>query len=227
MPINQLALDIETVPVQPLTGYSKNVQEKVMEKIERRQDRNADFDYTYFASIHGDFGKIICISLGYLTDDYSIKLKSLSGDKEFDILREFNDLIANQNGVFIHYNGLNFDIPFILQRMTYHGLRPANGRFTNLRRYSADPHFDVMMQYYNWDMQKVLPLGILAELHGLPSPKEDLSGDKVYEAYQKGEWDRIIRYCEYDTATVLNLWRKLFQFQPVVPLEKYIFTKQS
>ncbi len=220
-----LGLDIETVPAFPLTDYSLVIQDKIQEKISRQQERNPDFDYNYFASIHGDFGKIICISLGYVAEDESIRLKSIYGDDEYQILQEFNHIIAGHNGIFIHYNGLNFDIPFILQRMAHHGIAPANRRFTDLRRYSTDPHFDVMMQYYNWDMQKVLPLGILAELHGLPSPKEELSGSKVFQAYQEGEWDRIKHYCEFDTATTLNLWRKLFQFQPVIPLEKYQFSK--
>ena len=225
MPIKHLALDIETVPANPLSDYSKTIQQKVNEKIKQRQERNADFDYNYFASIHGDFGKIICISLGYVAEDESIRLKSLIGDDEAQLLNEFNRLIENHQGIFIHYNGLNFDIPFILQRMSHHGISLSNPRFGDLRRYSSDPHFDVMMQYYNWDMQKVLPLGILAELHGLPSPKEDLSGNEIYQAYQEGEWKRIRHYCEFDTATTLNLWWKIFQHQPAIPLEKYRFSE--
>ncbi len=226
MALTHLGLDIETVPAFPLADYSEVVQIKIQEKISRQQERNPDFDYNYFASIHGDFGKIICISLGYIAEDESIRLKSIYGDDEFQILQEFNSIIEKHSGIFIHYNALNFDIPFILQRMAHHGIAPANRRFSDLRRYATDPHFDVMMQYYNWDMQKVLPLGILAELHGLPSPKEELSGSNVFQAYQKGEWKRIKHYCEFDTATTLNLWRKLFQFQPVIPLERYLFSQK-
>ena len=227
MSLNHLALDIETVPVRPLSEYSDAVQEKVNKKIVRIQERNPDFDYDYFASTHGDFGKIICISLAYIDGDESIRLKSLSGDDEHKILNDFNGIIERHQGIFIHYNGLNFDIPFILQRMAHHGIMPSGRRFTNLRRFSTEPHFDVMMVYYNWDMQKVLPLGILAELHGMPSPKEDLSGDKVFEAYKKGEWKRIKRYCEFDTATTLNLWRKLFKYKPVIQFGNYNFSNDK
>ena len=219
-----LALDIETVPVKKFSEYSEAVQMKIQEHIDRHQERNSDFNYEYFASIHGDFGKIICISLGYIGETHDIRLKSLSGDNESELLSDFNKVIDKHSGTYIHYNGLNFDIPFIIQRMSYHGIAPASRSFTNLRRYSADPHFDVMMQYYNWDLSRALPLGILAELQGLPSPKEELSGDKVFEAYQKGEWERIVRYCEFDTATTLNLWRKLFLHQPIISAEKYLFT---
>ncbi len=219
-----LALDIETVPAADLSEYSEAVQEKVQQKIARVQERNPDFDFNYFASTHGDFGKIICISMGYITGE-KIKLKSLYGHDEHAILEEFNQITASIRGVFIHYNGLNFDIPFILQRMAHHNIAPLSDRFTNLRRYSTDYHFDLMMIYYNWDMQKVLPLGVLAELHGIPSPKEDLSGDKVLQAYRNNEWERIVRYCEFDVATTLNLWNKIYNNEPLIDVDGYVFSE--
>jgi len=108
--------------------------------------------------------------------------------------------------------------------MAHHGLTPANQRFTNLRRFSSDPHFDVMMIYYNWDMQKVLPLEIIAELYDLTNPKTDLTGAMVYEAYKKEEWKKIQHYCEFDTATVLNLWWKIFQHEAPIHQKNYIFS---
>ncbi len=220
---DHLAFDIETVPAADLSEYSEAVQEKIRQKIERQQERNPDFNFQYFASTHGDFGKIICISMGYISGE-QIKLKSLYGHDEQGILEEFNQVCRGINGVFIHYNGINFDAPFILQRMAHHNIRPANERFKQLRRYANDPHFDVMMAYYNWDFQKVLSLGILAELHGVPSPKEDLSGDRVYQAYLNNEWERIVRYCEFDVATTLNLWNKLFRYEPLIGEENYEFS---
>lgn len=220
---DHLAFDIETVPAADLSEYSEAVQEKVKQKVERLQERNPDHDFQYFASTHGDFGKIICISMGYLSGE-KIKLKSLYGHDEHAILEEFNQVCKTITGIFIHYNGLNFDVPFVLQRMAHHGIKPSNERFKQLRRFYTEPHFDLMMAYYNWDFQKVLSLGTLAELHGIPSPKEDLSGDKVYQAYLKNEWGRIVRYCEFDVATTLNLWSKVFRYEPVIGEENYQFS---
>jgi hypothetical protein len=222
--VKHIALDIETVPAANLEEYSETIRDKIAQKLERIQERNPDFDFKYFASTHGDFGKIICISLGYIQDGEYIKLKSIYGHDEYSILEEFNKIIGEFSGLYIHYNGLNFDIPFILQRMAHHGVRPANYQFTNLRRFSTDPHFDIMMWYYNWDMSKVLPLGVLAELHNIPSPKEDLSGDKVYQAYKNNEWARICEYCERDVATTLNLWNKLYNYSPIIPESNYILS---
>lgn len=219
---DHIALDIETVPAADLSEYSEAIQEKIQAKIDRQKERNPDFDFKYFASTHGDFGKIVCISLGYVHGE-RIKLKSLFGHDEQEILEQFNKIAANTK-TFIHYNGLGFDMPFILQRMAHHGIKPAGNRMTNLRRFSSDPQFDLMMMYYNWDFSKVMSLGILAELHGMPSPKEDLSGDKVYAAYLENEWERIVRYCEFDVATTLNLWNKIYRYQPRMTVEQYDFS---
>ncbi|MFZ0389090.1 MAG: ribonuclease H-like domain-containing protein [Calditrichia bacterium] len=220
-----LAFDVETIPAYPLEHYSETIQNKLNEKISRIQQNKPDFSYEYFAATHGDFGKIICISLAYLHSSGQIRLKSIFGEDEGSILEQFNSIIKDHPGIFIHYNGLNFDAPFILQRMAHHNMAITNPRFANLRRFCTEPHFDVMMVYYNWDMTRVLPLGILAELHRMPSPKEDLSGGQVLAAYQNGEWNRIVRYCEFDTATTLNLWYKLYIKQQLIPFEEYCFTE--
>ncbi|MBN2366974.1 MAG: 3'-5' exonuclease, partial [Calditrichaeota bacterium] len=95
---SHLALDIETVPVKELNEYSPIIKEKVLSRIERAQDRDPEFSYEYFASIHADFGKIVCISLGYISDDDDIRLKSFSGDDEYQILIEFNKIVDKHQG---------------------------------------------------------------------------------------------------------------------------------
>ncbi len=81
---DHLALDIETVPAADISEYVESIQEVVQKKIEKQQERNPDYDFKYFASTHGDFGKIVCISLGYISGE-KIKLKSLcSHDRIYD-----------------------------------------------------------------------------------------------------------------------------------------------
>jgi len=223
--VNHLCFDIETVPAREIDAYSDSVQAKIQEKLDKLQSRGSTSTYEYFASTHGDFGKIICISVGFIHGD-TIRLKSFFGTDEAEILKSFNALL-NKTSTFVHYNGLNFDVPFILQRMAHHRIPLSNPDFANLRRFSTTPHFDVMMQYYNWDMTRVLPLGILAELHGLPSPKKDLSGDQVLEAYRQERWKEIVHYCEFDVATTLNLYRLVTTHKDPIPLENYKFSEDA
>lgn len=211
-PIDHLAFDIETVPFKPLSQYSDSAQEQLTRRIARAAEHDPEMTYEKFASLNADLGRIICISIGSVHNG-KIHTKSFSGEDERAILMDFNEVMGRVDGPYIHYNGLGFDVPFILRRMCHHAMRPANPRFTNQKRYQYEPHLDVMGCYYNWDMRSTLPLGLLAETHGLPTPKADLSGDKVYGAYLNGEWDRIRRYCELDVATTLQLWRKVIRFE--------------
>jgi hypothetical protein len=211
--IDHLALDIETVPCKALEDYSPAAQEQLRRKIARAAESDPEMTYEKFASLNGDLGKIICISIGSIVNG-RIHTKSFCGEDERAILMDFNEVMGRVDGLFIHYNGLGFDVPFILRRMCHHGMRPANPRFANLKRYQYEPHLDVMMTYYNWDMRGSLSLGLLAEVHGLPTPKGDLSGEKIYGAYLNDEWERISRYCECDVATTINLWRKVIRFEP-------------
>jgi predicted PolB exonuclease-like 3'-5' exonuclease len=207
MKLDHLALDIETIPCRPLDEYSPSTQEALRRRIARASESDPDMTYEKFASLNGDLGRIICLSVGFVHDG-RIRTKSFLGEDERGILQDFNELIGRVEGPFIHYNGLGFDVPFILKRLSHHAMRPANPRFANTRRYQYEPHLDVMMTYHNWDLRGALPLGVLAEAHGLQTPKGDLGGDKVYAAYLAEEWERIRRYCESDVATTLNLWRK-------------------
>ena len=48
-------------------------------------------------------------------------------------------------------------------------------------------------------------LGHLCDLFGFPSPKDDLAGHKVNEAYWEEREEEIKVYCEKDVLAVANL----------------------
>jgi 3'-5' exonuclease len=220
MPLDHLAFDIETIPGKPVELYSEGARAIIDRKIARAAEYDPEMSFEKFASLNADFGRIICISVGYVRNG-RINLKSLCGDDERAILEEFNNIIAKVKGIFIHFNGLNFDAPFIMRRMRHHGISLANPDFANLRRYQESPHLDLMQSYYNWDARAMMPLGLLAEIHRLPSPKGDLNGSQVHAAYLREELSRISRYCEFDVATTLNLWRKAWLFEEALDCELY------
>ena len=226
MQAKYLSLDIETIPKADINDYPVEIQSYIQDKIEKQQERNSDFNYDFFASIDADFGKIICISLAiHDSNNNKIKMKSCISDDEKELLLEFNSIISKYDYLFIHYNGINFDIPFILKRLVYHNIKLGNKRFSQLRRFSSQPHFDLMQEWAFWDYQKIKSLEVMCYLHNIPSPKTVLHGSKVYETYQKGDWKSIQKYCEFDAATVLNLYLKIYHSFPVFTLDRYQFSE--
>src|SRR5690606_5612746 len=80
------------------------------------------------AGIWAEFGKIVCISAGFMTikgDIRQFRVTSFFGD-EVKILKDFSNLLANHFGHAQHllcgHNAKEFDIPFIARRMIIHGL---------------------------------------------------------------------------------------------------------
>jgi len=221
--ISHIALDIETIPNRPLNDYEPTIQEYIKRKLAKAQETDPGFTYEKFASLHPSFGRIICLSWGCIAESVNGEqialLKSYTGDEK-DILQELNRQFCNFRNTFVHYNGRSFDVPFILTRMRLLQIACPNPHFADLCQPNGWPHLDLMEYHANGDPTKRLPLVVLAALTGLPSPKHDLDGSTVFEAFQSGEIRRIARYCEWDVATTLNLLRYLIGGYAPVPPER-------
>ena len=94
---NILFLDIETVPeVENFTELSQDMQElyALKTQYQRKEEISAEEFYER-AGIWAEFGKIICISVGYFVNintERNFRVKSFSG-KESQILEEFKKLL--------------------------------------------------------------------------------------------------------------------------------------
>ena len=66
------------------------------------------------------------------------------------------------------------------------------------------------------DFKHYTSLRLLAKVLGIPSPKEDISGDQVREVYYSdNDLDRIIEYCQRDTITVAQIFLR-YRNQPIL-----------
>ncbi|HNG89975.1 MAG TPA: 3'-5' exonuclease, partial [Saprospiraceae bacterium] len=134
---NILFLDIETVPVQPdFDDLSDEMQElwgiKARNILRRPADEEIDGDelaatFTDRAGIYAEFGKIVCISVGFLTrqpgsDEPLLRLKSFANHTEAVALDDFSDLLGRhfnspEKFALCGHNIKEFDIPYICRRM--------------------------------------------------------------------------------------------------------------
>lgn len=124
---NVLFLDIETVP-ETYEHHQLSVETQLLweEKTRyQRQDESPE-DFYRKAGIWAEFGKIICISVGYFvpgTRDTQFRIKSFTG-QEADLLKEFKSLLQQhfnkKNQRLCAHNGKEFDFPYIARRMLKH-----------------------------------------------------------------------------------------------------------
>ena len=89
----------------------------------QRKDEFSGEEFYDRAGIWAEFGKIVCISVGFFVikgDIRNFRVTSFFGD-ETKILKDFNNLLNNHFGQPQHllcgHNAKEFDIPFIARRM--------------------------------------------------------------------------------------------------------------
>lgn len=220
-----VAFDIETVPARAFGDWPEQIRAYLERRIAKAQTADPSMDYGKFASINAAFGRIACIAVARVdeSDDgrEMIIARSFTGD-ETTLLEEFQDTFVRFDPLYVSFNGLAFDVPFVLARLRYLGLACRLRDFSDTRRFRHDPHCDLLEVLSNWDRSKAINLEVAAFLAGVPTPKAALDGSRVGEAFAQGRIEEICRYCERDVAATLNVHRRLILHQiPVHPSRCY------
>ena len=213
---NVLFLDIETVPeVGNWNELSTSWQELWAKKIEKQLGENETPEEFYGkrAGILAEFGKIICISCGIISEDNKIRLKSFYGDNETQILKEFNELVNGNyfrsNVILCAHNGKEFDFPFMARRMIINEIELPNALNLQGKKPWEIPHLDTMELWKFGDYKHYTSLNLLAAVLGIPTPKDDIDGSQVASVYYEDhDLERIKTYCEKDVLTVAQIFRK-------------------
>ena len=213
-----LFLDIETVPeyehYQELDEHTQGLWE-AKTSYKRKNEISAE-DYYSNAGIWAEFGKIICISVGYLVyrgSERKYRTTSFHGEEE-ELLRNFKNLVETHfdqpTHRFCAHNGKEFDFPYIARRMIIHGiLLPDKLNFFGKKPWEI-PHLDTMELWKFGDFKHYTSLVLLAHVLGIPSPKDDIDGSQVRDVfYEDKDLDRIITYCEKDTVTLAQVVLRL------------------
>jgi len=213
-----LFLDIETVPEKEHFQDLNDTKQELWEQKSRYQ-RKEEFTPEAFydrAGIWAEFGKIICISVGYFKqqgDSKNFRVTSFHG-KEENLLKEFKNLLNSHFNQAKHllcaHNGKEFDFPYIARRMIIHGVSlPYKLDLFGKKPWEV-PHLDTMDLWKFGDYKHYTSLKLMAHILGIASPKEDIDGSMVRDVfYNEKDIDRIIIYCEKDTVTVAQIVLKL------------------
>ena len=215
---NILFLDIETVPEH--ANFKELTEEKrVLWEQKTKYQRKEEFTPEEFydrAGIWAEFGKIICISVGYFVEKGNTKdfrVTSFYGD-EVNILTDFKKLLQEHFNLTKHllcgHNGKEFDFPYIARRMLINGIKLPYKLDLFGKKPWEIPHLDTMELWKFGDYKHFTSLKLLANILGIPSPKDDMDGSMVCDVYYKdNDLDRIVSYCELDVVTTAQVFLRL------------------
>lgn len=214
---NVLFIDIETVPqyvtFDDVPEHYKVLWDKKSAYIRKDEEQAADVYYK--AGIWAEFGRIICISAGFIFERDGIKtfrVKSFYNDDEAELLRGFKSLLVSffskkHRARLCGHNAKEFDFPYIARRMLINGIKlPQMLNVAGLKPWEI-PFLDTMELWKFGDYKHYTSLNLLSAIMGLPSPKDDIDGSQVAHVYYiDNDLPRIVRYCEKDTLAVAQLF---------------------
>src|SRR5690554_199495 len=129
---NILFLDIETASLvssfHELNPRLKAEWERKCKHFTADEDRTIEELFFEKAGIFAEFGKVICIGVGYFVynkgkDGLQFRTKSFSFEDEYSILDSFGELLGKKNWTLCAHNGKEFDFPYLCRRMLINGIR--------------------------------------------------------------------------------------------------------
>jgi 3'-5' exonuclease len=166
------------------------------------------------AGIYAEFGKIICISVGFAvkqSDSYQIRIKSFYGDDEKKLLTEFSEMLENNYQTKIKtlcaHNGKEFDFPYICRRLLINRLPIPRILDIGGKKPWEIELIDTLEMWKFGDYKNYTSLALLAHIFDIPTPKDDIDGSQVGDVYWKeNNLSRIVEYCQKDVITIIQLY---------------------
>ena len=220
-------LDIETVPLTPdfseLSDELQHIWEDKFNLLQKRmpekysEETTASEAFNGSAGIYSEFGKIVCISVGFIHFqgvEMHFRTKSFAGDNERLLLIEFTHLIAKfcttKEHTLCGHNIKEFDIPYICRRMLINGLAlPSIFQIAGKKPWEIS-FIDTLELWKFGDYKNYSSLKLLTAVFGIPTPKDDIDGSQVAMVYYK-EKDivRIATYCQKDVLATAQVFLRM------------------
>jgi predicted PolB exonuclease-like 3'-5' exonuclease len=211
-----LFLDIETVPQQ--AGFEMlddELKQLWTDKSRYSREKNGTtVEESYSeAGIYAEFGKIVCISVGYFAmrmNERVFRVTSFYGHDEYKLLADFSELLESRTNhpfrMLCAHNGKEFDFPYLCRRMLIHRIKlPLLLNIAGKKPWEV-AHLDTMELWKFGDYKNYTSIKVLAKIFGIPTPKDDIDGSQVRSVYyDQGDLDRIETYCKKDVVTVARL----------------------
>ncbi len=229
---NLLVIDIETVSsVAEFGDLPERIQSLWTHKasfLKNEEALSVSDLYTSKAGIYAEFGKVICIGMGFFhpgENGNCLRVKSIQHDNEAELLAEFAEIIKKfgDDLMLCAHNGKEFDYPYLGRRFLINDLPlPDVLNLSGKKPWEVNLK-DTMELWKFGDYKNYTSLDLLASIFDIPSSKVEMTGADVGRVYyQDHDLEKIARYCRLDVAVTAQLYLRLNQ-QPIIPEERVSF----
>lgn len=215
-----LFLDIETASItQDYFQLPERLREHWDKKtaiLNKRSDEEMTPSELYpeRAAIFAEFGKVVCISCGYIRfagDAPQFRVKSWFGADEASILMEFRHMVdqylASPTRNVCAHNGKEFDLPFLGRRYLILGQElPGILKDIQGKKPWEIRLLDTMNFWKFGDYKSFTSLDLLTAVLDIPTPKDDIDGSQVGRVFwEEKDYARIAQYCEKDVLATAQV----------------------
>ena len=216
---NILFLDIETVP--QFSSYDKldDRWKKLWGKKASYLAKNEEAPEELYprAGIYAEFGKIICISVGFVAgsdEQLQFRTTSFCSEDETSLLLNFCEMLESKFDPNVHFlcahNGKEFDFPYLCRRILANSINMPKLLDLAGKKPWEVKHLDTLQLWKFGDFKSYTSLDLLAAVFGIETPKDDLDGSMIYETfYKQNNLERIRKYCQKDVLTLANVFLRM------------------
>jgi len=225
---NILFIDIETVSQAENYSSLNERWQKLWDQKAVRISSNDETSKELYAraGIYAEFGKIACISAGYLINgtEREFRVKSFYGTNEKEILEEFCDLLNQSYYSKTHFlcahNGKEFDFPYLCRRILVNKIEMPDILDLAGKKPWDVKHLDTLQLWKFGDFKSYTSLDLLAALFEIPSPKTSIDGSKINGLYyEQNDLESIKDYCQQDVVTLASIFLRMNNRDSLLPNE--------
>ena len=158
------------------------------------------------AGIVPTYGRIVCISFGYL-DNGQERISSFYGDDEKEIVEKFNNLLKKIETKSFNLSGFRiayFDVPWIMHKLAKYGIKPAD-IITTYNKKPWEMRITDMSDDWRSEFAWAFSFDEMCYELGVESPKDNMNGSEVHIAYWEGRVNDVRTYCEKDVKASIKV----------------------
>jgi len=180
----------------------------------RWDEKYTDINEAYIdnAGIISTYGRIVCISFGYIDTNGSKQIRSFHGDDEMDIVNSFNNLLKKIETKSFNLSGFriaHFDLPWILHKLHKYEIKPTDIIYMYDKK-PWDMRITDMSDDWRGKFAWAFSFDEMCYELGVKSPKDTISGSDVHKYYWSGKIEDIKTYCEKDVSSSIDAGLKLY-----------------
>ena len=179
------------------------------------EEKFGDLETAYIenAGIVSTYGRIVCISFGFIDNSGEKKISSFSGDNEEDIITSFNNLLKKIETKNFNLSGFrinHFDIPWVLHKLHKYGIEPAS-IICPYNKKPWDMRITDMSDDWKQKFAWAFSFDEMCYELGVQSPKDLMNGSQVHKYYWSGRIEEIKTYCEKDVRSSIDASIKIYK----------------